>query len=469
MFSQELPPIESFSSEEYNGDNQNWMVSQDRRNFIYVANNKGLLEYNGAQWMLYPSPNNTIVRAVNVIDGRIFTGCYGEFGFWESNNLGSLEYTSVSKTINDVKEEQVWNILEYNQWVIFQTNNRIYFYNTTNTEVRIIESSNIIYKIFKVSNQIYYHVAKEGLYVLRKGNPELLIHAEEISNERIIGIFSAVGYDLRFLTRNSGFFNLNNGKITPWNIEPNSVLKSISVFSAIQLTDQSYVLGTISDGILHLSEEGKINYQITQRNGLSNNTVLSLFEDNANNVWAGLDNGIDCINATSPIKTFFDYDGVMGTVYTTAVFKDILYMGSNQGLFYRKLNSTNENFQFIEGTAGQVWDLYNYEDSYLFCGHHLGTFIVENNEVRKISDLLGAWTFKRIPNNDNLILQGNYNGLHILEKENDDWTIRNKIEGFNNSSRYLEIDSNNVVWVNYEYKGVFKLWLKKTFRVIDNM
>ncbi|MCB0486240.1 MAG: LuxR family transcriptional regulator, partial [Flavobacteriaceae bacterium] len=144
-----------------------------------------------------------------------------------------------------------------------------------------------------------------------------------------------------------------------------------------------------------------------------------------------------------------------------------VYIGTNQGLFYRKINS-KEPFQFIEGTAGQVWDLFNYNDETLFCGHHMGTFLVENNKVTLIDNDLGAWTFKTVPNRKNLLLKGNYKGLSILENTNDTWIYRNKINGFNNSSRFFEIDSSLNVWVGHEYKGVFKLQLNDSLTRVIN-
>ena len=459
-FGQELPPIEKFTTENYIGDNQNWMISQGLDNYIYVANNKGLLEYNGSKWTTYNSPNNTIIRAVNVIGKKIYTGCYAEFGYWLKNEFGVLEYTSLVAKLDEkmLEDGQIWNIIDHNEWVIFQSSDRIYFYNTQSETFKIISTTNIIYKIFKVKNRIYYHVANEGVYVIEDGKPKLIINTTVLKSERVINIFEN-NKNLIILTRSSGFYKLENDKISSWNISSDPLLKKTNVFSGIQLKDGSFVIGTISDGLLHLNNAGEVKYQITQKTGLSNNTVLSLFEDRTNNVWAGLDNGINCINITSSIKTFFDYEGILGTVYTTQVFKNFLYIGSNQGLFYKKLNSNNETFKFIEGTAGQVWDLFNYNDQYLFCGHHLGTFLVEESHVNKISDELGAWTFKSIYGYQNLLLQGNYNGLSILENINGNWGVRNKIEGFNKSSRYFEINDVNDVWVSHEYKGVYRLKL----------
>ena len=459
-FGQELPPIEKYTPDDYLGDNQNWMISQSDNGYIYVANNKGLLEFNGAEWISYASPNNTILRAVNVINDRIYTGCYAEFGYWKKNKLGLLDYTSLMPKLQKkmLEDEQVWNIIAYKEWVVFQSNNTIYFYNTESETFKIISASNTIYKIFKVKNNIYYHVANEGIYSIENGQSKLVINDLIAKTERIINVFESKN-GLLILTRHSGFYRFENGKMTRWETAADATLNRVNIFSCIQLKDGGFIIGTISDGVVVLNPTGGITYQITQINGLTNNTVLTLFEDKEHNVWVGLDNGINCINVKSAFKTFFDYEGVLGTVYTTQVFKDLLYIGSNQGLFYRKLNAVNDPFKFIEGTAGQVWDLFNYKDAYLFCGHHLGTFLVKDNSVNKISNTLGAWTFKSIPNHQDLLLQGNYNGLYVLENRNGLWQVRNKIEGFKNSSRYLEINEKNQVWVNHEYKGVFKLTL----------
>ena len=99
LHAQERPPIQVFQPKAYGGENQNWSISQSKDKFIYIANNKGLLEYNGAVWNLYPSPNETIMRSVNVIGDLIYTGCYREFGYWKKNEFGSLDYLSLSQDL----------------------------------------------------------------------------------------------------------------------------------------------------------------------------------------------------------------------------------------------------------------------------------------------------------------------------------------------------------------------------------
>ena len=461
LFSQELPPIEKFSPEIYEGENQNWMISQASNNFIYIANNGGLLEYDGAKWKMTLSPNNTIIRSLNVIDDKIYIGCFKEFGYYKKDSIGKLQYHSLVPKLDNklIDDENIWNILPYQEWILFQSQRRIYFYNTLNDNFKIINSKNTITKTFNVDNTIYYHVTNEGLYKITQGKPKLLIPSEDLNEDRIINIFSTSN-KLLFLTHKSGFYVLKENVLTPWKFSVNNIIKNMSIFTSIQLEDGSFVLGTIANGIVHLSKEGELIYHINQKNGLSNNTALSLFEDIDKNVWVGLDNGINCINIKSPVKVFNDDEGILGTVYTSTIFKNYLYLGTNQGLFYKVLNSSDA-FQFIEGTAGQVWSLFVFNDNELFCGHHNGTFLIDQDQVTKICAVSGTWDIKSIPNKEKLLLQGNYSGLYILEKNKGIWKLKKKINGFDNSARHFEINNQHIVWVSHGYKGVFRLKLNK--------
>jgi hypothetical protein len=53
-----------------------------------------------------------------------------------------------------------------------------------------------------------------------------------------------------------------------------------------------------------------------------------------------------------------------GTVYTSKLYNGNLYVGTNQGLFYKKYQTSDE-FKFISGTKGQVWSLFEQEGTLL--------------------------------------------------------------------------------------------------------
>jgi len=460
---QELPPIQVFTPNIYGGENQNWSISQSENKYIYVANTKGLLEFNGANWQLYPSPNETIIRSVKVVNEKIFTGSFMEFGFWERDSLGTLNYTSLSDKIKDqiFEDEQFWNIIELDKFILFQSLNNIYIYDTATDSFKTISSRTNLPKMCKVDGSIYFQKMDDGIYKIENGEPILITNDQIIKDNIVVNIYNH-NNKLLIQTQNKGFYYLNEMSLEKWDILANNKLNQISVYSSIKLNDNSFALGTISKGLVHLTENGIVDFEIDQPKGLTNNTILSLFEDKDNNIWLGLDNGINCLNLASPYRVFNDGDGHLGTIYTATVFKGNLYIGTNQGLFYKAFNSTDE-FKFIEETKGQVWSLQEI-DSTLFCGHHNGTYIIENDTANLICDIDGTWNIRPIPNNErNLLVQGNYNGLNVLEKKEDTWVFRNKIQGFENSSKHFEFLNYHEVFVSHEYKGVFKITLNDSY------
>jgi AraC family chitin signaling transcriptional activator len=454
FYAQELPPINIFTTEDYGGENQNWSISQASNKYIYVANNEGLLEFNGAAWHLYPTPNETIMRSVKCIDDKVFTGFFRDFGFWKKNDFGFLEFSSIvkNKEIKMYEDEQIWEIIELDGWVLFKSLQRIYLYNLKTASLKVIEGTNVITKISKVNDVVYFQDLEKGLFKIENGRPSLVSNHDVLKKNKLTDIFYK-NDKLFFLTQNMGFYFFDKNVLKSWKISANDYLKDKTIYSSEILNDGSIILGTISTGVIYLTEKGDIDYQIDQNLGLSNNTVLSVFEDIDKNIWLGLDNGINLINFTSPLKIFVNKKDFLGTIYTSTIYDGYLYLGTNQGLFYKKYNSKKE-FEFIKNTQGQVWSLKVIDDT-LFCGHDSGTFIIENNKANLIFNIQGTWDFKKLK--DNLIIQGNYDGLYVLQKENNVWRLRNKIKGFKNSSRYFIILNDNKIFVNHEYKGVFKI------------
>jgi len=451
---QQLPPIVKYSKEVYNAGIQNWMISQDNQRFMYFANNEGLLEFNGSKWILNPSPNETIIRSVKCINDKIYTGAFMEFGYWERAENGELIYTSLSNSIKSkIKDdEQFWGIFPFDNYILFQSLEKIYAYNTKSKLFTIIEPKSTIIKAFKTTNGIYFQT-KDGLFEIDQGKSKLFLSSQVINQNKLITIFETTN-GLLLVTQKQGIYKYNNGLLTKFVTDIDAQIQQTNIYSSQLLSDQSIALGSISNGIFIISKEGKKLYHITQNSGLSNNTALSLFEDLDKNLWIGLDNGINCLNIKSPINSYLDNTGVLGAIYTSVTHNNKLYIGTNQGLFFKDLNSMSK-FEFVQNTKGQVWSLFSYQNT-LFCGHDSGTYIVNGANANLIYSGSGTWSFEPYGANSNFILQGNYNGISVLEKQSNNWVYKNKIKGFDYSSKHFEILGKNEIYVSHEYKGVYK-------------
>ncbi|MGB3774853.1 MAG: triple tyrosine motif-containing protein, partial [Leeuwenhoekiella sp.] len=293
-----------------------------------------------------------------------------------------------------------------------------------------------------------------------------VINEDSIVKDDILIDVMEIENSLVLITQNHGILEIKDDNLLSKPFSANDILNTKSIYSSLKLQDGQIAIGTVSNGFYLLDNMGKINMHLTQQEGLSNNTILSLFEDADGNIWLGLDNGVSVINLNSAFSVYKDTSGTLGTVYASAVFGGSIYLGTNQGLFYRKIGDQGK-FMMIEGTSGQVWTLKTINGE-LFVGHNLGTFNVKNASVKWVSKVPGTWDIKAIPDKDNLLIQGNYDGLYILRKEDGNWKLANKLKGFEMSSRYFEfVDSNNIL-VSHEYKGIYNLTIDESFKNVSN-
>ena len=463
LSSQEISPIQIFTPQQINAGNQNWMISQGEDQTVYFANNQGLLSYNASQWKLHPAKDNSIIRAVKTINHRIYSSSYRDFGFWERDKTGQLQYTSLGKelAIDILEDEQFWNIVEHQNKVVFQSLNRLIFVDPATKEISFISTKNTLLKSFKIEQQLYYQVQGEGLFQVIEGQG-VLISSDAIFKDQSLVKLIKKDKGLLVATQENGLHLWQNKTLTPWQEVNQFLVGDYTLYTALELNNKGYALGTVGKGLLILSAEGKLIDELNQERGLSNNTVLSLYEDKLSNLWLGLDNGINLINRSSAFKEYIDVNGQLGSIYTSAINGEYFYLGTNQGLFMKQRNS-EEAFKLVDKTQGQVWNLTTI-DGTLFCGHNRGALKVKGKEVKLISDEMGTWLFKQHPTMPNLIFMGNFTGLYVIEKKGQEWVYRNKINGFDISSRFFEFSSPTQIIVNHEYKGVFKIKLDKDFQ-----
>ena len=455
VFSQELPPVTNFNPNQYNAGNQNWMISQGDNDNFYFANGAGLLEYDGERFQLYPVPNNSIVRAVKSFNGKVYTGAYMEAGYWLRNELGVLVYHSlIDKFPNGVLDgELFWDIETLEGLVIFRSFSGIYIYDPTLNVVNqlALPQKKPVSGIFNLDDGLYYQLVGGGFYQIKKGKSELIIPYSILGDITIKNIYGLES-NLKFITGNSGFFNWKNGRLVEINKKLSQRIGYTNIFAALTMSDERMILGTVGKGIIQVDKFGEVIHVYNQENILLNNTVLSLFIDDSDNIWAGLDYGISMINPNSAITSFKDVKGKIGSVYASYVENGDLYLGTNQGLYLKQKNQ--EDFNLIQGTNGQVWSI-NKIDDYLFCCHDSGTFLIKGDKAVKICDRLGTWFIKKL--NDNTYVQGHYYGFSFIRNINGKLTPSPLVDDFPHSSRYIELESDSVIWVNNEHKGVFKV------------
>jgi len=456
------PFIRNFPKREYRAGTQNWDITQDKRGFIYLANNEGLLVYDGNQWQLYKMPNFSIVRALFADkNGVIYVGAYNELGKMVTQPNGKMVFKSLKKYIPAEYQnfDDIWSVFSYENKIIFQSYNCA-FVCSNDTNISIIKAPVRFHHAFKANDRVFFNDLTAGLFEYDGKKLSLMPGCERLKGLQIWSVISYFGTDdLMIGTLNDGMFHYDGKTLEEWGGPVNEFLKKNQVFCATSIRDQYYVIGTIQNGVVVADRNGNIVQHFSRKNGLQNNTILSLFKDRSDNLWLGLDNGIDYVNINSPI-TFLQNPESIGAGYVALVNEKKLYLGTNQGLFVSDWQGNGQfgNFTLIPGTLGQVWSL-EMHDGVMICGHNNGTFEIENQKAILIDATAGGWKYLQPKKHPGFLVGGTYAGLTLFRKEGDHWRFLRRIKGFDESFRVFEEDENGDLWMSHGFKGIFKVRL----------
>ncbi|GAB3895968.1 hypothetical protein GCM10028803_13040 [Larkinella knui] len=467
------PYLRNFSKQDYQAYNQNWSLCQDTTTgFLYAANSRGLLEFDGTRWQTYRLPEQQIVRSVaSDQKGRIYTGGLGEIGYWQATATGLLRYHSLTRLIANrlFPKEEIWNIVPGPDFVFFQSFSTGFLYqNGQVTEVRL--PGNVLF-LYQVGTRYYLQSIGKGLYELVNGKFITLPGTNELASTAVHSILPYGTKGLLIGTRDHGLFQYEKGHLSRLNHAASRFLQRYQCNKGLALPDGRYAFGTILNGIIITDTTGAILYSLNQREGLQNNTVLSLTLDAKGSVWAGLDDGITAIAFGYPLKYFTDPNGQLGTPYDAVLYNNRLYLGTNHGVYWCDFPTSGvPAYHLIEGSQGQVWDL-TVLDGQLLCGHNAGTFrITPAGGWEAVFTQAGGWNLRALASRPGFALQGTYTGLGVYRRDAaGKWQFSHLIAGFSEPIREVWEDSDGRIWLRHAHRGVYSIQLSADLRTVNRL
>ncbi len=445
-----IPLRAHFESETYQGGMHSWDFCQSSNGFLYVANDLGVLEFDGNSWTKYIIPESTKIRTI-VVDskGVIYLGGQNQLGYL-NKTLDGLEFVSLKEELNQMGLDisEVWKIFELNDKIYINTEDKLIAYSSKGFEK--IDSPGFLINSFKIENRLFCQFYNLGLFEYISN--EFIKVSGSINLPRLSAILNGTeGY--YFFSETGDVFEYSNSFIT----HKKKLLESSIINDVIRLQNGDYAVGTENNGVLVLTPDLSLKFHFNNNRGITQRTVKAVYEDSFNNLWISVNNGIDYLKLCLPFGLINEELGVEGTGYDAHFFDGKFYLGTNNGVFQYQDSSSlsvEDPYSLMPGSSGQVYQFSQIDDE-LFVNHHRGAFEIDNNRLQQFHDL-GSWTFLKTPNPDT-ILGGDYKGIKYFEKENNLWKPIGDVIGMTESSRILSFENDTILWMSHGYKGVYRL------------
>ena len=455
-----VPFVLSYDKETYSAGIQNWDISQDDLGNIYIANNDGMLVYNGSAWSTHFLPNRTLARSLKIDhSNRIYVGGQNEFGFFEMDAKGEYAFTSQAELFEESYRdfEDVWDLHITPELLCFRSSSRIYM--LANGKAEVYDEKKV--KFLSFGGKHFYAQTNQGELLQYRNKDWSSQNIEGIDELDIKGIIELDDGSLLFLSHLQGVFMYKDGKLAPWSNAFNDLIKKAKGEEIIKITDSIYAIGTVTSGVFIFHADGSFLSNVGIDEGLLSNKTQALFVDQNYNLWVGMNKGISLIYTNSPFTRITPDKEQGGIGYAAVIAEEKLYLGTDNGVYSKSLKHDShkgqlDEFKKVKNSDGQTWGLEIVGDK-IMLSHNRGGFIITNDEAKQLYKANGLWSFQEdLSSSDNWLI-GGYEGVYNRKISNSAQLQMDKVTNLIESSRFIVQENKDLLWMAHPYRGIFKI------------
>lgn len=458
--------IRSFQADEYRMDSRNWAVVQDPRGVVFVANNTGILEYDGEQWRTIDTPGGIVVRSLDVgADGVVYAGMSGDFGYLAPDSSNELGYVSLVPHLPEAEREfeDIWGVHVTSGGVYFQSHEAIYRWD--GERFQIWKSPVGYHTSFVVDDAFYAREGGRGLVHVVGDSLRVVPGGDYFESLAVFTLLPYEGGRMLVGTR-KGFFLHDGSGIEPFQTEIDPFLENGRLYHGCRLADGTYAFSLIGNGVYIVDASGRLLQVLDETAELPEGEVNHLYPDAEGGLWLALHNkGVMRVDVRSPLSRYDDRLGLKGLVNSMRRHRDTLYVGTGAGLFYldqhplrARKQLERSSFVTVPGVP-EVWSMLSVGEE-LLVSTDRAIYVVQGRKARRI---YGEKAFKlyKPAGVSEYVYAGTKDGLAILERGPEGWVVE-ETNLVDEEVQYLTEDDQGRLWLSTSSGNVMHLSVRES-------
>ena len=459
-----MPLFQGFAREDYGGHAQNWDVVQDTKGFLYVANNGGVLQFDGVSWRKI-RPGSKVARSLAVgSQGRVFVGGAAEIGYLALGPQDEPRYVSLVDQIPEADRQfsDVWKTHALPTGAVyFQAEERLFRWHEGALDVWKPE---IKFRRSMVVNGKFYVIDRQGeFFVLEDDALHLASFGAPFAETRPTGLFPHGPNTLLVATRSHGLRICQTGSTDPdpceshGSPELNEFLKQVELYSGTLLPEGVLALGTRRGGLVLIDSEGRLLRVFDKSTGLRSDSVWALAPDRDGGLWLGLNDGLNRLEMRSPLSVFDSSLGLPETTFHVARHSNQLHAATSRGVSkLERARNSLPRFVPIPEVQGFCWALISTPEG-LLAGCAEGLYNLDPGRRIWEDPHNTVYAMHRSHSDPNKLYLGLRDGVARLAFEAGTWREEGRIPGIWEQIRSIVEDDSGHLWLGTRAEGVLRI------------
>ena len=461
LHSQGIPLLQNFKPKDYAAGTQNWALLQDSSGLIYVANNVGILEYDGVNWRTIQTANKSVARSLALAaDERIYVGAKGEVGYLTAPQSGGRHYVSLTAELPESYRDfqDVRQTFVTPDGVFFIS--RQYVLQWHQQQFRIWTTDSAFLKAFWVQQRLLIRDQQQGLLQWQDQGFVPLPNGDFFRDKAVFFLEAFDEQQLLIGTRDHGFFHWHNGQVTPWITAVDQQLKQAEIYSGLTLQNGHFAIGTVHGGLFILDRQGRLVDRITKASGLHDQNVRAMAQDHQAGLWLALDHGLARIALGSALSVFNSARGLEGNVFAIHRHQQHLYAATSLGLFrLEQADNLDAYFRRVEPIRQQSWDFLSFEQQ-LLAATNSGVYRLQPTGPGLIRrSELASKVLVRSELVPERVYIGLQDGLATMRLVDGEWLDEGKVPGVHGNLNSIVEMPDGQLWLGTLAHGLYRLQL----------
>jgi len=309
---------------------------QSETGFLYVANRRGVLRFDGKNWLHTPTPASVYALGENPETGEVWVAGKYFLGRLKKQADGREALEGIPDSL--LPRQVYIQLLVTKEEVYALGEQQLIVLDAKSGEIKknyLAPTRQEFSSAFIMDGKCYVQASETPLMQISGGKLRPAPYQLPDEDEVVHSALSPNQKELVVSTLDDRLYLFNESGFTELDVEDGLYLQRSQIIGLTFLPNRRVSVATLRGGAIVLELDGGLTKQIiSTKTGLPVNEIQAITKDRSGGVWFATEYGYVRADYELPIEDFSYYEGLRGRIMDVKTFSNSLFVATSEGLFY---------------------------------------------------------------------------------------------------------------------------------------